>query len=328
MSRTALREKAPLAALLLGLVLLGGVALSMSPAEATAGSPSLERTRKTKIALLDRLPTAPDLVFLGGSRAQRLSPTAYNRITGKTAFNAAVTSCTLADAYAFVRLIGDTYPDTTVQYVWMLNIEQFRRSRVPNTLWAQAELAQYMPGGLASPYEGRTLRSAGAPPKTPARPWGKVDVYTERGRLRWNRYDYWRARWRTLSKGLRYSRWVYLRTYPNGFRRVWGVPKWFLKETIKELNGKGVQPVIVLPPYHPNLYRVIKARGFEKRKREIKAYLRKLEDRGFEFVLLDMTHIKSFRGWPSGFYDGVHMKTSTTTALLRKVISLTGGQLR
>jgi len=319
----------PLCRLFVAIVALVAASLWLVPVEAThAATPKQESTRKAKIAFMKRLPEAPNLVFLGGSRAHRLSPEAYQRITGKTAFNAAVMSCSLADAYAFVRLVGDTFPDSTVQYVWMLNIEQFRRSRVPNRLYAQPELAQYMPASLPSPYEGMTLKTAGTPPKTPPKPWGMVDVFTDRGRLRWNRYDYWRARWRTLSKGLRYSRWVFLRTYPNGYRRVWGVPKWFLKETIKEVNRKGVTPVIVLPPYHPSLHRLIKPRGFDRRMREVKAYFRQLEERGFDFVLLDMTQISSFRGWSSGFYDGVHMRTSMTSALLRKVISLTGDQLR
>ena len=102
----------------------------------------------------------------------------------------------------------------------------------------------------------------------------------------------------------------------------------FVKATIKEIDRRGAAPVIVLAPYHPDLLRMIKPRGFRSRMRDVKAYFRQLKEKGFDFVLLDMTNISSFRGWNTGFYDGVHMRTSLSAALMRKVISVTGQRLR
>jgi len=50
------------------------IALASTPSASGASAPAREKTRKAKIGLLNALKSAPDLVIVGGSRAQRLSP--------------------------------------------------------------------------------------------------------------------------------------------------------------------------------------------------------------------------------------------------------------
>jgi len=309
--------------------MLSAVAAATEPTPApTPTAPVQESTRVAKIGAIMNLTAAPHTIFFGSSRAMRVSPGDYLAITGKTGFNAAVSSGSIVDAYCFSQYIRERFPGTTQRYVWLLDVEQFRQKNVSRVIFAQPELAKYVPAGFPSPYAGQTLTPAPLPGPVPPEPWGKIDVYDPDGWLRWNRYDYWRPRGRTLNKGLAYSRYKYRSIYPDGFARLYGTPKWFMKRTLTLMDQWGSYPVIVLTPYHPNLYAFISERGFTKRRRQVWNYLKKLQRSGLDFALLDMTTIERFGGWKSGFYDGAHMRTTMSRALLQQVIARTGDLLR
>jgi hypothetical protein len=336
-----LRRAAALAIVLVvvatGLVAAGSVSVpdtaragdstpTATPSSTPTPLPAPESTRNTKLALLNQLAVAPDMLVFGSSRAMRINPADYLAFTGRTAFNLAVSSGTVADAYCTSRYVRDRFPGTTQRYLWLLDVEQFRLERVHAAIYAQPELAPYVPAGFPSPY-------AGSPTPVPASiaapqpPYGPVDVYDANGWLRWNRYDYYRSRSRTLSKGVAYSRWKYAQVYPKGYPTVKGVAKWFVGETIRLMNEWGAVPVIVLTPYQPNLYEFICPRGFTQRHAAVLASFEKLRQQGRQFVLLDCTQIASFGGWAHGFYDGTHMRTTLSKMLLLHAVTHSGGAI-
>lgn len=294
----------------------------------TPAGPFQESTRVAKVARIQQLEGAPHTVFLGSSRAMRVDPKYYLSVTGRTAFNAAVSSGSIVDAYCYANLIRERFPGTTQHYVWFLDVEQFRQKTINRTIFAQPELARFVPSGFPSPYAGQSLTPAPAPAPAPPQPWGKVDVIDPDGWLRWNRYDYWRPRGRTLKKGLAYSRWKYKSIYPRGFARLYGLPRWFMRETLTLMDSWGSYPVVVLMPYHPSLHAYISKRGYTKRYRQVWSYLKKLQRDGLDFALLNMSQIQRFRGWKTGFYDGVHMRTTMSNVLLRRTMTLTGDLLK
>lgn len=321
---------------------IGLVALVLPAVAATAGAtePSTtstassrstevvqESTRRVKIGLINQLTQAPYAVFFGSSRAMRVAPEDYRAMTGRTAFNAAVSSGSIADVYCFSQLIHNRFPDTK-RYVWFLDIEQLRHKVVNRAIFAQPELAAFIPAGFPSPYAGLQLPTAGAPPSPPPQPWGKVDVIDADGFLRWNRYDYQRLHSRTLKKGVAYSRWLFTGIYPRGFPRMYGTAKWFMDRTLRMMDRWGAYPVIVLTPYHPSIHKYISARGYSKRYRQVWNYLKRLQRKGLHFAVLNMTQIQRFGGWPHGFYDGTHMRRTMSRVLLQKVVELTHGLLR
>jgi len=293
----------------------------------SAGPP--EATRNTKVTLLKALTAAPDLIVFGSSRAMRVNPADYTAWTGRTAFNAAVSSGTIADAYCFAHYVRSLFPGTTQRYLWLIDVEEFRHDRVHRSVYAQPELAQFIPSGFPSPYTGTASASTTTPTPTPTPTptYGPVDVFDANGWLVWNRYDYYRTRSRTLAKGLAYSRWKAAQVYPKGYGSMKGVPKWFCTQAISLMNQWGATPVIVLTPYHPNLYRFISARNYLKRHAEVIAYFTWLQNHGLKFVLLDFTDIKSWGGWASGFYDGTHMRASLTKMLFLQALGKSGGVL-
>lgn len=319
-----------------GLLVLPALAAAAGAAEpsstATSSSSSTEvvqeSTRRVKIGLINQLTQAPHTVFFGSSRAMRVAPEDYKAITGRTAFNAAVSSGSIADAYCFSQLIRERFPGTTQRYVWFLDIEQFRHKVVNRAIFAQPELARFIPAGFRSPYAGQRLPAAGAPPSPPPQPWGKVDIIESDGFMRWNRYDYQRLHSRTLKKGVAYSRWLFTGIYPNGFRRLYGTSKWFMEQTLRNMDRWGSYPVVVLTPYHPGIHKYISERGYTKRYRQVWNYLKRLQKKGLDFAVLNMTQIERFGGWPHGFYDGTHMRRTMSRVLLQKVVTLTGNLLR
>jgi hypothetical protein len=301
---------------------------SPTPTATPTPDPTPEATRNTKIGLLNQLTVAPDMLVFGSSRAMRVNPADYSVFTGRSGFNLAVSSGTVADAYCMAQYVRDRFPGTTQRYLWLLDIEQFRLERVHRAIYAQAELAKYVPAAFPSPFAPSTNPTpAPAPTVAPLPPYGLVDVFDANGWLRWNRYDYWRTRSRTLVKGLAYSRWKFAQVYPKGYTTMKGVAKWFVSDTIRLMNEWGAVPVIVLTPYQPVLYSYIAERGFTERHAAVLAYFAKLRQLGRQFVLLDCTQIASFGGWSHGFYDGTHMRTTLSKMLLLHAVTQSGGAL-
>jgi len=81
---------------------------------------------------------------------------------------------------------------------------------------------------------------------------------------------------------------------------------------IQAFNAWGVRPVIVLTPAHPTFLQALGSAGWNQRHAEALTMLHGLPG---TFTLLDASHIASFAGEPSGFYDGVHMRDENARRL-------------
>jgi len=312
---------------------------------APTATPSYEKTRSTKVDLIDQLTEAPGLLVLGSSRAMRVDPDHVRDLTGRSGFNCAVSSGSVADAYSFVRYIHDRFPDSTQRYLWLLDPEQFRTTRVHRAIMAIQRLGQYTPGKFwptgVNPWpapvpvptptpaidagEEPVARDTSTPVAGTTPDYGKQDVYATNGTVVWNMYDYTKGR--TLKQGLKFTNNKYKTIYPKGFTKLRSVPKWFMENTLALMNSWGQRPVIVLTTYHPTLLTFIKGRTFSQRHTEILAYFRQLQAK-YQFVLLDYTSIKMFGGWKSGFYDGVHPKSKLSNFIELQAVLASGGALQ
>lgn len=320
-------------------VLLAGMA-SLVPGSA-AGKP--EATRANKIRLLEGLGKAPELLIFGSSRAMRADPAYVRRLTGLRGFNCAVSSGTPAEAWAFMHLTRDLYPGTTQRYIWLLDMEQLRRSLLQPKLRTVPRLMEYLPEkyqkraafgrstaaagagtalldeddpAVAAP--GPVLRSPAGANAARARSYGYRMVYRKDGFLIWGIRDYYASQGYSLRQCLVSSIYYFRFIYPKGFRAIRGTPAWFVREGIRKMNEWGVRPVIVLTPYHPELRDVIGGRGWKQRHAEVRRFFRHLAGT-LDFKLLDFTSLPSFRGWPNGFYDGIHPKPKLTDRMLKQV---------
>lgn len=311
---------------------------SAEPARAAAGDeavPQVEYSRLVKTGLLPQLASAPQIVVLGSSRAMRVNPLRVQTRTGHTAFNAAVTSGTLADAYCFIRLVRDTFPGSSQRYLWLLDVEQFRNTRLYPGILAQAELARYLPEWALTAV-GAAVREARVTTHQGAREslgtaagvrYGNEAVWSPDGFLIWNRWDYWLTKGRTLKKGLECSLRKYRSVYPRRFAALNTMPMRFAEETIRLMNEWGAEPVIVLTPYHPVLRSMIDKRGAASRRREVTSFFRRLRAQGLRLRLIDMTSVTRFHGWRSGFYDGTHTKAGLMARIVECVVRRAGDAL-
>jgi len=304
-------------------------AMMISIVAGTAGADGAgprEWTRSLKITLLERLPTAPDVVILGSSRAMRLDPDHIRQMTGRSAFNCSVTSGGIPDAWAFMHLIRECFPGHVPTYLWLIDVEQFRRSSVHPYTLADRRLAQFLPQELVPSESERGGTATGPVPRVTGDA-GDRAIFDANGFCRWNRYDHWRSRGWTLRAGLRSSCRKFDAIYPSGFRRVQGVQKTLLRDSIRLLNDWGSRPVIVLTPYHPILLAHISRRGYEVRRRAVRDYMSALRREGFRFTFLDFTRIAAFKGGRRSFYDGTHGDSRLMRQLVRAVVTRCGGTL-
>jgi len=281
-----------------------------SPRAANASpAPAPEYTRTTKISLIRVLTSAPQLVILGSSRAMRIAPDYVQRLTGYAGFNASVTSGSIADAYCFARFIHDSFPGSTQRYIWLVDVEQFRLDTLREGTLGQPELAQYLPewalaAGVASDRAAPRARKSdaaaaqdpaatsgsaahnvigdqpAAPTGTPSARYGNEAVWLANGYLLWNRWDYLRRHGRTLKMGVAQSVRKYRLIYPRAYTRLCSTPRRLAEETIRLMNEWGVQPVIVLSPYHPRLLTRIVRWGADVRRDRVLAFFEQLQAQG------------------------------------------------
>jgi hypothetical protein len=316
------------------IAVIAAAALSLGVVWPRAAAASPEATRSEKIRLFYKLGQAPRLLVLGSSRAMRVDPALLGRLTGQHTFNAAVSSGTCADTWCFLHLAADRFSSAPAPRVlWLLDVEQFRARAIHPWLLSVPRLTQYLPAQFLpaagqSPPVARSPAAATPAAATPAAvTYGYRRVYAADGFLRWSPDDYKAAHGWTLTDGIADSVQKYRGIYPRGFKAVGSMPAWFVRGSIQLLNRQGVQPVIVLTPYQPQLLKFIAGRGWPRRHQQVLDFFASLRA-SCDFVLLDMTRLGSFGGRPSEFYDGTHGRAALMDRLVRAVVRRAGPAMK
>jgi len=305
--------------------------------------------RTTKVGLIDALKTPPQLIVLGSSRAMKIQPGYLQRLTGLPGFNAAVSSGVPADAWAFVNLLHDRFPDTHPRYLWLFDVEALHPSTLDPALTGQPQLARYFSASTRREASLRHLswlfswdtawtsvRSLRAylthaeqaeVESGIAREKNSRSEFAPNGYRRFDFHDYLLARGHTLAKELPGTIRDYTHTYNAMYPHLDPLEEQYVEKTLELMNQLGATPVIVLSPYQPQLLAALRPLGWNTRHRQVLQFLQSLHAR-YRFVLLDMTHIATFHGSPSNFYDGVHMRLRNVHRLLRTVVAESGSALR
>jgi len=290
----------------------------------TPGWPKGGYTRLLKVRLLDALPQPPELVVFGGSRAMKAEPSWLASLTGLRSFNAAVSSSRPTDVWAFVNLLHAEYPTTPEHYVWFLSMEAFREvGIVQDQLLVVPRLARYLPRELV-PHDVQPVPPGALPRGDLIMP--DRTVWAHDGWLVTSRYELAFSRGATLQGMLGSRIRQYSRNYQSTFTKLYDQPKELIARVIEVMNGYGATPVIVLPPYHPDLLAALEPLGWDARHKEVLAYFADLR-RSCRFVLVDLSDIASFHGRPDGFYDGVHLSVGMMRRMLGVVVERAGAAL-
>jgi len=282
--------------------LVGGLAAGGAWGAATASAEITGYTRHLKLALVRNAPTAPQLVVYGGSRAEKAQPAFLESLTGIPGFNASVMSCRPSDVLAIASYLHDRAPRLRQFPVWILSMETFRDNGFfQGELLSMPELLAELPADLLA---GITPVDAVPYSLPPDLTCSDGTVWAADGYLRVSRYEVMLREGISREKLTATRLKIYVDSYHD-----WGAlsPRatQVVEMTIACMNSWRWKPVIVLPPYHPYVLAAIRPLGWDTRHRELLAYLAELQSR-YNFVVVDLSDIRSFGGSTSGFYDGVH----------------------
>jgi hypothetical protein len=303
--------------------------------------------RPIKACLEQRLPVAPSLVVLGSSRAEKVEPSYLHRRTGLVGFNAAVSSATPDDAWAFANLLHDRAAGATQRVVWFLDVESMRTRPLDPGLLDTPALSRYLTRSAALRARLRSVWSF-VSWNTALDSWKSVDAtlfgsahafstrtctihtngvteYAPDGYRKFDFHDVAVRRGMPLSRSIAITLAEY-RTIYAGDTQLASPAKQRFEQTVAAMNQWNTRPIIVLTPVHPTFERTIGPLGWTLRHRQLVSYLRSLQPR-LRFDLLDASNIRTFGGTPQGFYDGVHMKVSNVHRLLDWIIRKAGREL-
>ena len=264
--------------------------------------------RSYKVDLLERLPSPPELVIFGGSRAQRFEPSVAEDLTGLPAFNFAVQNSRPEDVYAMARLLFWRAPSVKLRCIWALQATTLSDSPLHPGLLAESRLTQFLPGYLVAGQRKVSVSSEG-------REMQSVDEYSARGQLLHNGYDL------RLERGISFENTLFGYLSEMVPRAGVAAPyaqtraKKYFERTLALFNLHGVEPVLVVMPYHPDALAAFKAAGWDAKEEAFKSYLESLRGR-YRFRLLDYTDIATFHGSADEFYDGAHVTAVNARRIL------------
>jgi len=293
-------------------VLALALALAAPAGRAAGGRPPPSEDRSTKLDLISRLSSPPQLVVLGSSRSRRAEPSYLTTLTGLTAFNAGVRGGTAADAYVLTRYLADCAPVRGRRYIWFVDAG-LATSGIPPDLSADPRSRGYL--GLAParrpackalfPPDGRhTPDGSYTPAYKRILPEHAADLAAEVARL-------------VKSVRLHHGS---LNAVPDPKQYVW------FERTLAFMNRQGSEPIIVFNPIQPKVLAALRAVGFPARTHSAD-YLRRLHRR-YRFVVVDGEDVHRWGGSANDFWDATHIDYANMRRLLRYVVAHAGGALR
>ncbi len=274
-------------------------------------TPPPEYDRNYKLDLVEALDEPPQLVVLGGSRAQRFEPSYIRELTGLGAFNFAVQNSRPEDAYAMTLALLSRAPAVKLRVFYAVQVTTFNdRVMHPGILY-DARFARWFPEDVIAAQR----QELGAPP-----PDGLPDdiEYSPRGCLLYNRYDRYVERGRPLERAL--ATWLE-RLVPNAASPLaeQSRSRLYFEKLLRVCNDRGVTPAIVVMPQHPVGLEAFREVGWQEKNDALLAYLRGLEG-AYDLRVLDYTEIASFGGKARYFYDGSHVTRENARLILEQAV--------
>jgi hypothetical protein len=298
---------------------------------------AVEPDRSIKLDLIGHLERGPQILILGDSRGRQAQPSQLERLTGHTAFNAAVTGGSAPEAYVFVRFTADRFPRQKRRYIWFTD-EGLASGIVQPQLAQDPRARRYLPDvprfGLG---DVKTYLSTDAT-KDSWRVFEKCVLATCRTKINYNPDgSLTRQSLRFLpeqAKSLRRSvaaRLAGVRANRETLahaRRDLAIPGRFayLDRMLAFMNQRGEVPVIVLNPLYPSVLAAAEKDGFPAHR----ATMEKLVQlhKQFRFVLVNCEDIRKWHGTKRDWSNASHVNRANMRRELRYIVAHSDGLLR
>jgi hypothetical protein len=298
---------------------------------------AVEPDRSIKLDLIQHLKHGPQILILGDSRGRQAQPSQLQRLTGRTAFNAAVTGGSAPEAYVFVRFTADRFPHQKRRYIWFTD-EGLASGIVQPQLAQDPRARRYLPDapqfGLG---DVKTYLSTDAT-KDSWRVFEKCVLATCHTKINYNPDGSLTAKsLRFLpehAKSLRKSvatRLAGVRANRETLRQArqdLAIPGRFayLDRMLAFMNSRGEVPVIVLNPLYPSVLAVEERLGFTAHH----ATMEKLAQlhRRYRFVVVNCEDERTWGGDPSDWSNASHVNRSNMRRELRYIVAHSDGALR
>lgn len=298
---------------------------------------AVEPDRSIKLDLLQRLKHGPQILILGDSRGRQAEPSYVHRLTGHSAFNAAVTGGSAPEAYVFVRFAADRFAQQKRRYIWFTD-NGLASSIVQPQLAQDPRARRYLPGapsfGLG---DVKTYLSTNAT-KDSLRVFDKCVLGTCHTRIQYN------ADGSLTTQSLRYLpedakslqrsvavRIALVKAHPESLRQARRDLEdsqrfAYMERMLAFMNARGEVPVVVLNPIYPSVYAVQRKMGFP----ELRATLWKIAQlkKRFRFVLVNCEDMRKWHGTWNDWSNASHVNRANMRRELRYIVAHSDGVLR
>jgi hypothetical protein len=292
------------------------ILLAGTLAATTAGAASPPSTDRTvKLDLIAELKRGPEILILGDSRGRQARPAFLRRLTGRTAFNAAVTGGSTPDAWVFTRYTADRFPAQRRDYIWFVS---WGLATNIATSWLESDARgrrylQEVAGDLSpQPVVGPPLRD------TPSHYGADGSLRIDQSLPTPARVAAVKADAARIAAQIRAHPPATPAPDPDRFR--------LFEHLLAYVNSRGERPVIVINPLYPTVYAALAQFGDPLTTSSLD-YLHDLARR-YDFVVVDCEDERRWGGTDDQWSNPTHVDRVNMERMLRYVVAHSEGALR
>jgi hypothetical protein len=289
-------------------------AAALASALGVQAAPSGPTDRSVKLDLIAKLKRGPGILVLGDSRGRQAEPSLLKRLTGHSAFNAAVTGGSAPDAWVFTRDTADHFPHERRRYIFF--VSSGVTGYIPDPrMQADARGRRYL-AEVASLLSTDTV--------TP-NPWQTWTHYHPDGSIAGEQHapsaaQAARVRAKAAEQAARIAQ------SPPGPPAPDPARFQLFEHLIGYMNSLGATPVIVLNPVYPTILAELRKVGDPLTAASL-AYLRGLQAR-YRLVVVNCQDSHVWGGKDADWSNPTHVDLANMRRMLPYIVRHSAGALR
>jgi hypothetical protein len=287
----------------------------MALAVASAAASPSETDRTVKLDLIAKLRQGPQILIVGDSRGRQAEPSLLQRLTGHTAFNAAVTGGSTPDAWVFTRYAADLFPHQKRRYIWFVSWGLATNIVTP---WLTADPRGRHYLQEVAPYLSPQVDTAPPQRDTPAHYHPDGSLRIDQAPPSPAQVKQVKAKAAQIVAQIRQNPPVAVPLDPSRFQ--------LFEHLLAYVNGRGERPVIVINPIYPTVFAELEKYGDPLATSSLN-YLHSLRQR-YRFVVVDCQDIHKWGGTDYDWANPTHVDRANMRRMLRYIVAHSDGALK